>query len=241
MKKYKRLQEYANKSMEQYNSPEIFEELKQYIKPKEVWYEKFSRKTWYAIGGSFATIAVVVVVLLCVFLIEPGVLSTNDLNPTPNVSDNPTPSVVPPKKEYFGYNKETDSSIMEVNQHMQNLELSYDNVVHVKKHSDSQYGDVLYFSMSYYNEETLDSLIINVVTNQDYEYKFNDSTHWRKTSYKGYDLLYNEAYKEDEGIYFFKVDAILETDKEDVAICYEGVSLEETSNFLSALDQVFIQ
>ena len=242
MKKDKMLQEYANKTMEQYNDPEILEQLKQHIKPKKAWYEKISRKTWYAVGGSFATIAVVVVALLCVFLIEPGVLSPNDSDPTPNVNDNPSDTpVVPPKKEYFGEDIETISSIIEVCEYTKNLDLSDLNIVYVKEHTDSQYGDILYFSVKYYNEESLDNFIVNVVTNEDYEYDFKDATNWTQTTYKDFELLYEEKVTEEDGLYFFTVEAILKTDKEDIAIYYEGVGFEETSNFLSALDQVFVQ
>lgn len=245
MRKDKRLQEYANKSMEQYNNPEIFEQLKQHIKPKEkkeAWYERISRKTWYAVGGSFATVAIVAVVLLCVFLIEPGILSLHDTNTTPNATDNPTDiPTATPKKEYFGYILVGNSSTQKVNQYTEALDLTEIDLVYVKEHTDSHYGDILYFSMGYYNEETLDNVVLNVVTNQDYNYVFLDSTNWNKTTYRGYELVYNEAFEEDEGIYFFTVNAILKTDKENITIYYEGVSLEETSNFISALDQIFVQ
>ena len=245
MKKDKRLQEYANKSMEQYNNPEIFEQLKQHIKPKEkkeAWYEKISRKTWYAVGGSFATVAIVAVVLLCVFLIEPGILSLHDTNTTPNATDNPTDiPTIPPKKEYFGNVLSANSSITTANQQTEFLDLTEIDLVYVVAHRDSHYGDILYFSMGYYNEETLDNVVLNVVTNQDYNYVFLDSTNWNKTTYRGYELVYNESFEEDEGTYFFTVNAILQTDKEDIEIYYEGVSLEETSNFISALDQIFVQ
>ena len=244
MRKDKRLQEYANKSMEQYNNPEIFEQLKQHIKPKEkkeAWYEKISRRTWYAVGGSFATVAIVAIVLLCVFLIEPSILSPHDTNTTPNATDNPTDiPTTPPKKEYFGYN-ETKSSIIEINQYTQKLDYSEKNNIYVNKYIDIKYGDILYFSMGYYNEENLDNVVLNVVTNQDYNYVFLDSTNWNKTTYRGYELVYNESFEEDEGTYFFTVYAILKTDKENIEIRYEGVSLEETSNFISALDQIFVQ
>ena len=242
MKKDKRLQEYANKSMEQYNSPEIFEELKQRIKPEEAWYEKISRKTWYAIGGSFATVAVVVVVLLCVFLIEPGILSKSDTNPTPNVSDNPSNiPVVPPKKEYFGNVLSANSSIQKTNQHTKYLDLAENNIVYVKEHTDSQWGDILYFSVKYTFEETAEDVVLNVVTNEDYDYEFKDATIWTQTTYGTFELLYEEIFIEEDGIYFFTINAILKTDNEDIAIKYEGVSFEETSNFLSALEQVFVQ
>lgn len=244
MKKDKRLQEYANKSMEQYNNPEIFEQLKQHIKPKEkkeAWYEKISRKTWYAVGGSFATVAIVAVVLLCVFLIEPGILSLHDTNTTPNATDNPTDiPTTPPKKEYFGYN-ETNSSITEINQYTQKLDYSEKNNIYVNKYIDIKYGDILYFSLKYYYEETIEEVILNVVTNEDYEYEFKDTTGWKQTKYRGFDLSYKEVSVEEDGLYFFTVYAILKTDKENIEIRYEGVSLEETSNFISALDQIFIQ
>ena len=244
MKKDKRLQEYANKSMEQYNNPEIFEQLKQHIKPKEkkeAWYERISRKTWYAVGGSFATVAIVAVVLLCVFLIEPGILSLHDTNTTPNATDNPTDiPTTPPKKEYFGFN-EANSSITEINQYTQKLDYSEEDNINVKKYIDSQYGDILYFSLKYYYEETIEEVILNVVTNEDYEYDFKDTTGWKQTKYRGFDLSYEEVSVEEDGLYFFTVYAILKTDKENIEIRYEGVSLEETSNFTSALDQIFIQ
>ena len=242
MKKDKRLQEYANKTMEQYNDPKILEQLKQYIKPKKAWHEKIPRKSWYAIGGSFATVAIVAVVLLCVFLIEPVALPTNDTNPTPNVSDNPSDTpVIPPKKEYFGNVLSANSSIQKVNQYTANLDLTENNIAYVKKHTDSQYGDILYFSLRYVYEETIEEIVLNVVTNEDYEYDFKDATNWTQTTYKDFELLYEEKVTEEDGLYFFTVNAILKTDKEDIAIKYEGVGLEETSNFLLALDQVFVQ
>lgn len=245
MKKDKRLQEYANKSMEQYNNPEIFEQLKQHIKPKEkkeAWYEKISRRTWYAVGGSFATVAIVAVVLLCVFLIEPDILSLHDTNTTPNATDNPTDiPTTPPKKEYFGNVISANSSIAKANQHTEFLDLTENNIVYVKEHTDSQYGDILYFSLKYYYEETIEEVILNVVTNEDYEYEFKDTTGWKQTKYRGFDLSYEEVSVEEDGLYFFTVNAILKTDKEKIEIRYEGVSLEETSNFISALDQIFIQ
>ena len=187
MKKDKRLQEYANKSMEQYNNPEIFEQLKQHIKPKEkkeAWYEKISRKTWYAVGGSFATVAIVAVVLLCVFLIEPGILSPHDTNTTPNATDNPTDiPTTPPKKEYFGYILVGNSSTQKVNQYTEALDLTESKLVYVKEHTDSQYGDILYFSLKYYYEETIEEVILNVVTNEDYEYEFKNPLDWKQIKY----------------------------------------------------------
>ena len=245
MKKDKRLQEYANKSMEQYNNPEIFEQLKQHIKPKEkkeAWYEKISRRTWYAVGGSFATVAIVAIVLLCVFLIEPSILSPHDTNTTPNATDNPTDiPTTPPKKEYFGDVLVGSSSIQNVNQYTEALDLTENKLAYVKEHTDSHYGDILYFSIRYDNEETIEDIVLNVVTNEDYEYEFKDTTGWTQIEYKGFNLSYKDVFVEEDGLYFFTVNAILQTDKEDIAIYYEGVSLEETSNFISALDQIFVQ
>ena len=111
----------------------------------------------------------------------------------------------------------------------------------MKKYIDSQYGDILYFSLKYYYEETIEEVILNVVTNEDYEYDFKDTTGWKQTKYRGFDLSYEEVSVEEDGLYFFTVYAILKTDKENIEIRYEGVSLEETSNFISALDQIFVQ
>ncbi len=245
MRKDKRLQEYANKSMEQYNNPEIFEQLKQHIKPqekKEAWYERISRKTWYAVGGSFATVAIVAVVLLCVFLIEPGILSSNNMDTTPNATDNPTDTpIVPPKKEYFDNYLSANSSIQKANQQTEFLDLTENNLVYVVEHTDSHYGDILFYSIGYYNEENLDNWVLNVVTNEDYNYVYYDSTYWSKTTYRGFELVYNEVLEEDDGAYLFKIDAILKTDKENIEIYCDGVRFEEVSNFLSALDQIFVQ
>lgn len=236
MKKDKRLQEYANESTGQYNSPKILAELKQHIQPKEMWYEKFPKKTWYAVGGSLASALVVVVVLLCVFLIKPNIVS-----PGGGDSNTDGGSAGSIKKEYFYDGQSEDVTVDEINQATLIFDYKNENIEKANKHFDEVYHDTLFYCIEYLNKETFEFIRVNVVTNEDYDYEFNDITSsWQNTTYKGYQLSYDEQCTEEEGLYYFKVDAILKTDKEDIAIYYEGIGLEETSNFLSALDQVFV-
>lgn len=236
MKKDKRLQEYANKSTEKYNSPDILAELKQHIQPQEKWYEKLPKKTWYAVGGSLVS-AIVVVVLLCVFLIKPDIIipDTGDSN----LSGGSGESI---KKEYFYDGQSTDVMVDEINQATFIFDYKNEHVLSASKHCDVEYQDTLFYRIEYYNEETFETFRINIVTNEGYDYEFQEITPlWQDATYKGYQLLYREQCTEEDGLYYFKIDAILETDKEDIAIYYEGISLEETSNLLSVLDQIFVE
>lgn len=237
MKKDKRLQEYANKSTERYNSPDILAGLKQHIQPQEKWYEKLPKKTWYAVGGSLASAIVVVVVLLCVFLIKPNIITpdTGDSNLSGGTGESE-------KKEYFYDGQSADVMVDEINQATLIFDYKNKNIKSATKHFDEKYHDTLFYCIECYNEETVDFFRIHIVTNEDYDYEFQEITPlWQDATYKGYQLLYREQCTEEDGLYCFRIDAILETDKEDIAIYYEGISLEETSNFLSVLDQIFVE
>ena len=52
------------------------------------------------------------------------------------------------------------SSIQKVNQYTEALDLTENKLAYVKEHTDSQYGDILYFSLKYYYEETIEEVIL---------------------------------------------------------------------------------
>lgn len=237
MKKDKKLQGYANESTERYNSPNILAELKQHIQPQEKWYEKMPKKTWYAVGGSLASAIVVVVVLLCVFLIKPNMVSPDVGNGDSNSSG--TTTDIPRVYYYSGKNEAV--ALDSINKTTSIFDFEEINLQYCQRHIDDEYNETLFYRIEYYNEETLNFFRMNIVTNEDYQYPFQDTSLWVSTTYRGQQLYYFERIVEKEGLYTYEINAILSTESEKIDIYYSGIGLEETSNFLSVLDQIFVE
>lgn len=143
--------------------------------------------------------------------------------------------------KFYSYGGDTEAvSIEQLNA---NSEIQFNEVEGVKVSCayDTVYHEELFYILSYSNDDTLENLTVIVKTNKEFDYGFIDPENWDKTvDLKGYIINYNEDIEIEDDIYFISISGKIECGDEIIYISYEGISLEEQSNFLSLL-QILIK
>lgn len=220
MKRNKKLQEYANQSLKTLNNDEFLNVLKERIEIKKTEHHKRKQLRNPVLIGSVAII-VVVVTFLCVFLIG-----------SPDIED-------PNKKQYLQANQESsESTIIDLNFATDNLDLVIDLEFSVSKIIDSKYDEILYYSICYSNEETLDTVQLYVVVNKEYDFIFDHAEYDKENDISGQKLNYIESCSFEDEIYYFSAYGEIITQSEKIYIEYNGVSFEENSNFILIINQL---
>lgn len=217
----KKLQKYADKSLSSLQDEAFLKTLQEGSKQTHSS-EKMSRKTIFAISSSLC-FAVIVVALLCVFLIEPQV-------PNDEYGDS---------KFYAVENQRTAvSSIEEVNNNSESIGFKETSGIAVKRVVDISYDETLYFVVECNNEETMETVSIFVVVNNEYTLPFSIAGEKISDNINKYTISYTESYTEEDGLFY--VDSVGEicTQNERVYVRYSGISLEKSNNFLTYLRNI---
>jgi len=107
---------------------------------------------------------------------------------------------------------------------------------------DSLSKDHLYFKVQFDDEDSLESATVLVAVNANYHGGFESPVDPKTATVNGFTVKYTEGFEfiEDFGFYSVKATAEIITAKEHIFITYEAYCLEESSNFLSWLEQVVI-
>lgn len=231
MKKDRKIEEYVQNTTKQYQNPEFLESLKSEAKRKQPWISTISRKTLYILSGCAIGAIVTAVVLLCVFLIKPYVGNAD--------------SQYAGGKAYFDVGNDwVGSTVEEINECTEYIDLVCDNIGVVTKTFDRETDETLGFHTSYsvMTGKAYDNMTIHVIVSPNYQFFVYDTTDWEHTTFEGFDLVYNEwtrpsgtesEYDVSEGI------AAIITDKEIIYVNYEGFGEGETNNMLESISVAF--
>lgn len=219
----RRLKKYAEKQLLQYRNVEFLKELKGRVRKKKKQHNFFNKK-FVAAGVAFVTITVVI---LCIFLIKPA------MNGDFNYQDKPTT----PAKEYRGENQKVlNSNLREVNEALDYL--SFATGDSIQKCIDKEYGDTLYYSIIYTDDDELSMFDFKICVNPDYKMMGFDKEYTQNGTVASYELQYKETASCEEGIYFFSEIAKITTECEIIFIEAEIVKFDANSNFIETLNEI---
>ncbi len=221
----RRLKKYADKQSLQYRNEEFLEELKARRCEKKKRYNFFNKK----FVSASAALVVLTVCLLCVFLIKPA------MDGDSNHQDEPT---TPPKKYQAGYHDVVNSNLEEVNEALDYF--SFATGEHIQKYTDKEYGDILFYSILYTDEDELTTIDFKIGVNPDYEVvaKLFDKEYTHKGTVAAYEVQYDETLVCEDGIYVFTEKGKITTDREIIYIEAELVRFDENSNFIETLNEI---
>ena len=217
----KKLQEYANKELEQLKNEEFLNSLKakQNVHENDVG----NKRIYKIMLSSGISVLCLAIILLCVFLIKPA--------QTP-VADN--------TKLYL----EENISSSEIDVSLLNNDLkvvSFANDIDfndVRVYRDAKYDETLYYYVSYVSEDELVRVNFTILTNKDYKIDFLHKDFDRSISISGHELDYAESYTVDEDLYFFKSKGELISDQEIIYIEAEIIGFEENSYFEEVVETI---
>lgn len=242
MRKNKKLQNYANDSMQHLKNDDIYNALLQeHRKLKE---ERQSKKPFYSLKQfktacvSCACIVVSLVVALCVVFIEPQETpNKNDNNQ--NITDNlqqqePETPLVPSIPHYAIENKvislvtKDNLNTALINTSIVLIEQNFD----VCEAKDDPTGDILYYIVDINNEEEMYYCQLEIVTNQYYDPKDIETTSTQIISTKEFNIKSQYDYLEEDGLYIHSV--IAETEVNGIKIIireFSSITFSEDSGF----------
>ncbi len=231
MREYKKLQELADKSLEQYNNAEFLEKMKSQIRqnakqPQTAQVKKRSRLFFTAC----ATAVSAVLIIVSVFIILPQKNIVIDENP---VVEEP----VIEEKHYTADNQ----GVIDVDLTVLNSELTkiyLDNRVYkeIKMYYDKFYNETLYYETELVVSE-LENIIICIVTNKDYENFFDHELN-KVDTVEEYNLKYTEEYEDVGGLYECKVYGYMDTGAEKIYFTYNAYTMEQSSNFVNLVREL---
>lgn len=219
MKKYKKLQKYADDSMSEYKNDAFLERLKSDLFAEKSSVERHGKRFYLMIAA--VTCLVVTMILVSVFVFAPLINGESNIDKTQ-----------PPK--YYAYENRTEcmASVTELNDAVSDIEFSEKDLVEVRKITDNVYNETLYYIVKYELNEGLDVFKIIVDANADFDYDFGNKPYNKFVNVNGFEMAYLEMCDEGDGIYGFTCRAEIKNTKEKIYIEYDGISLEQKSNFL---------
>lgn len=222
MYRNKKLQKHANKSLLPLKNDAFLYELKEH-RVQDPSNKKRSKKAIvFATASSMCTVALIVV-LLCVFLIEPKL-------PTNQAGDS---------KFYAIENQKTVlSSVDEVNNAIEHFTIKSMNGIMINKVIDYHYNETLYYVIVYNDDETMEAITLFVVVNQDYNFPFQIIGTKINGTISNYSVSYTERYTEEDGLFFVDTTGEILVGNERVFIEYNGVDFEKRNNFITYLSRI---
>lgn len=221
MHRNKKLQEFANKSLLPLKDDAVLDELKGHTVQTSS-NKRLSKKTIFAMVSSMCAV-VLTIVLLCVFLVEPKI-------PTDQTGDS---------KFYAIENQRTvASSIDEVNNATEHFAIKDLSDIMINKVVDYHYNETLYFVIAFNNDETMESLTLFVVVNDDYTLPFPIVGTIINETIADYSVSYTERYTEDDGLFFVDTTGEIFIENGRVFVEYSGVDFEKRNNFLTYLSRI---
>ncbi len=219
----RRIKKQANESLSRFRNDEFLKRMK--AKQKEKAKEK---KNLISICLSLAsTFVIVAAALVCAILIKPAsALPPDDARPE-----------VKPEKHYMLENLRVHTAdLTELNASLNYLTfVGEEENITVERCVDSVYEETLYYHVVYVIDEGLSYMDFIVVVNPDYK-KEETAPYSESATVASFPLRYAENCEEDEDIYFFTENGLIETDKEKLFINAEIVAFENDSGFVLLLE-----
>ncbi|MCL2798152.1 MAG: hypothetical protein FWD58_08895 [Firmicutes bacterium] len=181
------------------------------------------RLTWISLSSSMAAVAIVVSLVLLWPLMFP-------------ISDDP------PGKHYLLENEEsTASNLAALNADAKNFLLELDAACEgeVRQWFDSVSGDILYYSLIFENQDSLEAFKIYVYVNPDYKIPVGLEDATETISLGKFEITYFKKIINDDWAFVLTYHAITEYSGVTIYIEYEQLSLDEESNFFNFFSQTF--
>ncbi len=211
MKKDK-LQEFADKSLSKYDNPELREQLVRESVSGNVAVIDNRKRNWL-IG--VITVMIIAVLAFGTYLFWPK---------------------TPREKHYLLENqKNSDITVAAINAEIDVLSVSNQSVISSLQFEDTVYNEILYYQITFLNDETGEQMDIILVTNSDYNYIFNHNEYDKQND--TLNMSYTELFTEEDGIYTFDCQGEFAIDNIKIYVLYNGLSLESQSNFINFLQQ----
>ena len=219
MKRDRKLQKYIDENLSEYRNDTFLEQLKSDLSPINTPTRRRNNRLYWTIAG--ATCVVMAIILVSVFAIAPLIKENGD-------KDTAQPS------KYYSYANRTEItvSVTELNGVVNDIEFSEENLVEVRKVTDTFYNETLYYIVNYSLNDGLDIFRIIIDVNTEYEYDFGNKPYNKFCDVNGYEIAYLEICEEGDGIYGFTGKAEIKNTSESIYIEYDGISLEQESNFI---------
>lgn len=219
MKRDRKLQKYIDENLSEYRNDTFLEQLKSNLSPINTPTRRRNNRLYWTIAG--ATCVVMAIILVSVFAIAPLIKENGD-------KDTAQPS------KYYSYANRTEItvSVTELNGIVNDIEFSEENLVEVRKVTDTFYNETLYYIINYSLNDGLDIFRIIIDVNTEYEYDFGNKPYNKFCDVNGYEIAYLEICEEGDGIYGFIGKAEIKNTSESIYIEYDGISLEQESNFI---------
>lgn len=219
MKRDRKLQKYIDENLSEYRNDTFLEQLKSDLSPINTPTRRRNNRLYWTIAG--ATCVVMAIILVSVFAIAPLIKENGD-------KDTAQPS------KYYSYANRTEItvSVTELNGVVNDIEFSEENLVEVRKVTDTFYNETLYYTVNYSLNDGLDIFRIIIDVNTEYEYDFGNKPYNKFCDVNGYEIAYLEICEEGDGIYGFTGKAEIKNTSESIYIEYDGISLEQESNFI---------
>ena len=216
MKRDRKLQKYIDENLSEYRNDTFLEQLKSNINTST---KRRGNRLYWTIAG--ATCVVMAIILVSVFAIAPLIKENGD-------KDTAQPS------KYYSYANRTEitASVTELSGVVNDIEFSEENLVEVRKVIDTFYNETLYYIINYSLNDGLDIFRIVIDVNTEYEYDFGNKPYNKFCDVNGYEIAYLEICEEGDGIYGFTGKAEIKNTSESIYIEYDGISLEQESNFI---------
>ena len=250
MRKNKKLQNYANESMQHLKDDDIYNALLQeHRKLKE---ERQSKKPFYSLKQfkiactTCACIVVSLVVALCVVFIDPQETpNINDNNQ--NITDNSQqPGIdipsVPSIPHYSEENKvleiatsdKFNTALVE-----SGISVSVGNSA-ITETKDGPSGDILFYTIDINNEEEMYYCQLEIVTNQYYDPKDIETTSIQIILGKEFNIKAQYDYIEEDGLYIHSLVAETEVDGVKIIVReFSSITFSEDSGFQEFIESTF--
>lgn len=215
--KNKKLEKYVDEKTNSLNDKAFLDELKQSATPEK---NRLSKKSLFVIGASsLVTVALLIAIICVVILYDP---------------------VNKSQEHYYSSGDENrrSSTVEELNADTVYYDLRSDINADADIVFDTVSNDDLYYEVNIDLEDTFENVKIVVVTNKFYDYKFEHFDYTDRETLGSYVLNYIVMTQEEDGIYTHKVDAEIITSAEKIYITYEGLGLEQESNFIYCIEQL---
>lgn len=251
MRKNKKLQNYANESMQHLRNDDIYNALLQeHRKLKE---ERQSKKPFYSLKqfkiacATCACIVVSLVVALCVVFIKPQEAPSVNDNSQNITNNSQQPDVNNPPLTDIPHYEEEDKNLTIVSNYnlteaLANTKITVltDESYIITEAKDGRSGDILFYTIEINNEENMISCQIEIITNAYYEVKEESTNDAGIILGKEFNIKSTYEFYDEEGIYFHTVYAEAEVDGIKIIVReFSSITLSEDSGFQEFIESTF--
>lgn len=251
MRTKKKLENYAQEDLSRYENEDFLESLKANVSEEKAKQRsrRIKRIVFSSVGAALA-IAVCVGALLwapwksaetTTLEDEPSIETIKETDAGKEAETPLETKKEDPKEErhYLFEDQITeDITLEELNSALKQIHFSSEGVDLVKKAVNTQYDEVLYYTLQY-SFEGVEDIKLVLVSNDQYEYAFGKELPYdSKKEIIDCELNFVETFTEDDGLYSFKAKGEMLSEDGMLYIIYSGLGFEETSNFIPLLRSI---